>query len=516
MPSKPSAEELAIRQRLKDDFQHYASKCLTIRAKDGASQPFVMNEAQLYIHARAEAQKQKIGRVRAIVLKGRQQGCSTYIEGRLYWLTTHNKGRRAFILAHEQEASNNLFDMASRYHENCPKLVQPSTGAANAKELLFDRLDSGYKVATAGTKAVGRSQTLQYFHGSEVAYWPHAESHASGVMQAVPDLPGTEVWLESTANGRGNYFYTQWKKAEKGESDFIPIFVPWFWQSEYRKEPRDNFIKTEKELKLQEMFGLDDQQIAWRRAKIAELEMDSDFGVTAVSGEDRFAQEYPNTPEEAFDAPIPGAYYAETIQVLNGSGMITDVPYDPNYPVITAWDLGYNDTTAIWFAQNVPGAPRLIDYYENSGMSLEHYAKIVNDKRYTYELHIWPHDGANGSIETGKTRYQTIGNFKINPMVLPREPNVLDGINATRMFLARCVIDKMKCDMGLEALRNYRSEFDETRKCFRPTPYHNWASNGADSARYLAMGFPDQSHAFQKRDRYSRDRKTSANAWARL
>jgi hypothetical protein len=157
--------ERAIRQRLKDDFIHYAQKCLKIRTKAGKVLPFEMNTAQHHIHACIEEQLANTGKVRAIILKGRQQGCSTYVEGRYYWKVSHRKGVRAFILTHEGEATNNLFELVDRYHEHCPELVRPHTGAANAKELSFDLLDSGYKVGTAGSTAVGRGSTIQYFHG---------------------------------------------------------------------------------------------------------------------------------------------------------------------------------------------------------------------------------------------------------------------------------------------------------------------------------------------------------------
>jgi predicted dehydrogenase len=137
-----------------------------------------------------EAQRERTGKVRALVLKGRQQGISTYIGGRYYWRASHSKGVRVFILTHEQDATNNLFGMVERYHSHCPDLVKPVTGAANAKELSFEALESGYAVGTAGAKATGRSQTVQLFHGSEVAFWPNAKTHFAGVVQAIPDLPG--------------------------------------------------------------------------------------------------------------------------------------------------------------------------------------------------------------------------------------------------------------------------------------------------------------------------------------
>jgi len=287
-----SNEEREIRQRLKDDFEHYAKKCLKIRTKDGGIQPLILNKAQLYIHSRLEAQLAAKGRVRALILKGRQQGCSTYVEGRFYWKVTHRKGVKAFILTHEAEATNNLFDMAMRYHEYCPAPVKPQTQTENAKELTFGALDSGYKVGTAGSKGVGRSQTVQFFHGSEVAFWPFAETHATGVMQAIPQMDGTESILESTANGIGNYFHKMWQKAEAGLSEYQAIFVPWYWQEEYRQEPNDDFVMTSDEAEYAALYSLDAAQVAWMRSKIAE------FGGDKA----QFDQEYPATAALAFQS----------------------------------------------------------------------------------------------------------------------------------------------------------------------------------------------------------------------
>ena len=277
------------RERLRDDLEFYSRNCMFIRAKSGRVQAFRFNKAQAYIHERLETQRAATGRVRALILKGRQQGCSTYVGARYYHRTTWSKGIRTFILTHEDQATQNLFEMVNRYHEHCPVFVRPSTGAANAKELFFDKLDSGYKVGTAGTKGVGRSSTIQLFHGSEVAFWPHAETHAAGVLQAVPDEAGTEVILESTANGVGNLFHQKWQDAERGIGDFIAVFVPWYWQEEYRKDVPPDFEMTAEEQQYAELYGLGLDQIAWRRNKIAELK---DAAL--------FKQEYPATAAEAF------------------------------------------------------------------------------------------------------------------------------------------------------------------------------------------------------------------------
>ncbi len=284
-------KEKAVRKRLRDDFPWYAEKCLVIRTKTQGVQSFVLTRTQQYIHGRLEEQLESTGRVRAIVLKGRQTKCSTLVQGRYYHRVTHRKGVRAFILTHEDAATANIFEMVDRFHQNIRSDLKPSTGKANEKELVFDILDSGYKVATARTKGAGRSGTVQYFHGSEVAFWANAYSHAAGVMQSIPDAPGTEIILESTANGIGGYFHEMWQDAVAGLNGYIAIFVPWFWEDEYRKEPPSDFVMTAEEIEYAENYGLDDDQIYWRRMKIAELRDPL-----------LFKQEYPATPQEAFQS----------------------------------------------------------------------------------------------------------------------------------------------------------------------------------------------------------------------
>lgn len=476
MSSLPDRER-AIRQKLKDDFPHYAERCLTIRPKEGGTAKLKLNEAQRYIHERLEEQLREKGWVRAIILKGRQQGCSTYVEGRFYWRLTHSRGARAFILTHEVEATNNLFEMVERYHENVPAPVKPATGASNAKELSFPGLDCEYKVGTAGNKATGRSSTIRYFHGSEVAYWPNAEEHAKGVMQAVPREAGTEVIHESTANGAANYFARQWDKAEKGESDFIAIFVPWFWQREYRATPPSDFARTGEEIQVAERFGLDDEQVYWRRLKIAEL-----------GGVDEFKQEYPSTAREAFEAPVLGAYYAREMSGVESDGRLTDVPYDPRHPVITAWDLGYSDMTVIWFVQCVGDMVHVIDHYARNGVGLDHYAKVLREKPYSYAEHLLPHDIEHGEVGSGDTRIKTLRSLSIGKIKVVENIPVDDGINAVRMLLPRCRFDRVKCEEGVKGLKEYRRQWDEKFQAFRPRPLHDWCSDHADAFRYLAVG----------------------------
>jgi hypothetical protein len=298
-----AVRDARLARDLARDLTRFAA-ALTIRPKRGALAPLILNRAQQFIDRRLDAQQRETGRVRALILKGRQQGCSTYVAARFYHRVIHAKGVRVFILTHEEAATQNLFEIVERFHAHCHPRLKPSTGAANAKELYFDALESGYKVGTAGTKGVGRSATIQLFHGSEVAFWPHAETHAAGALQAVPDVAGTEVILESTANGMGNLFHETWRGAEAGENDYIAIFVPWYWQDEYRKTPPRDFVPSEEERTYAGLHGLDHAQLAWRRAKIAQLKDPA-----------LFRQEYPATAAEAFemsghDSFIPPALVA--------------------------------------------------------------------------------------------------------------------------------------------------------------------------------------------------------------
>lgn len=211
------------------------------------------------------------------------------MEARFIRKVSHLKGKRAFILTHMDDATQNIFSMAKRYYDNLPPPFKPAITASNAKELIFSELDSGYKVGTAKSTGTGRSDTIQYFHGSEVAFWHDADSHFSGAIQAVPDMDGTEIILESTANGQGGRFHDMVKDAIAGKGEYQLIFVPWFWQDEYTAYVPDGFGPSGEEEELMEMYELTHEQLVWRRNKIIEL-----------GSLEMFKQEYPCNPQEAF------------------------------------------------------------------------------------------------------------------------------------------------------------------------------------------------------------------------
>lgn len=285
------AEEVeAALRKVRGKLEVHAAYCAKIRDKNGKIIPFIWNKAQRYVHARLEQQRAETGKVRALVLKGRQQGVSTYVAERYYHQVT-TRGLSAFIVAHEDKATDSLFSMVKRYQDNNP--LAPSTKASNAKELLFTALDCGYKLATAGTKDVGRGNTAQLLHASEFGFWANAQSHLAGLGNTIAENPDTEIILESTGNGIGNAFHLMWQQAEAGIGDYIAIFVPWYWQEEYRAPVKANFELSADDQKYMLAYGLDMEQMQWRQTKI--LSYGQGFHWL-------FDQEYPATAALAFQS----------------------------------------------------------------------------------------------------------------------------------------------------------------------------------------------------------------------
>mgnify|MGYP001559369554 CR=1 FL=1 len=281
----------AMLLRLIADDELYCAKNLKIRTKEGKVLPFIWNDAQRILHAAIEEQKAEKGWVRIIVLKGRQQGISTYVAARFYKKTSMAKGKRTMILTHLDSATKNLFGMAKTFYEQSASVLRPAAKANSSNELSFGKLDdSGYKVATAGSPAAGRSGTIQYLHASEMAFYPNAQEIMAGLGQSLPLVEGTEGIIESTANGLGNLFHEYWVMAESGKSDYKAVFIPWFADRDYRRN--DLVVDlSDDDVEYMEAYGLDEDQMSWRAAKIS-----TDF----AGDQDWFNQEYPATVDLAF------------------------------------------------------------------------------------------------------------------------------------------------------------------------------------------------------------------------
>jgi len=292
-------------------FPLFAKNFLVIHDKSGNPKNFELNRAQQYVHERLEAQLASTGMIRALILKGRQQGISTLIQGRYTYKITTKRGKRAFILTHDAQATSSIFQMTKRYSENLPREIFPNPDKNNENTLMYNKLDSGYRVGTAGNAEIGRSMTNQYLHLSEYAFYKDPSRISLGLLQTVADIAGTEIIKESTANGQNNDFYAEWQAAKNGSSRYQAIFVPWYWQDEYYVEDK-NFVPDEQEKEWLEKFGangLKTGHLAWRRLKIQDFKGDYEQKCR------KFRQEYPFTDEEAFLSSITDTFInAECVQ----------------------------------------------------------------------------------------------------------------------------------------------------------------------------------------------------------
>lgn len=203
--------------------------------------------------------------------------------------------------------------------------------------------------------------------------------------------------------------------------------------------------------------------------------------------EDEYNQEY----ECSWLASIKGAYYAKQLAEAEKENRITSVPYEKQLKVETYWDLGISDATSIWFVQRFGKEIRFIDYYEAEGEGLPHYAKILEDKGYIYGRHVAPHDIKVRELGSGRSRIETARTLGIKFDVAPND-SIANGINAARVIFNRCWFDEKKCKLGLQALRNYRKEYNERKKEFSRQPLHDWSSHAADAFRYFAVSFQDK------------------------
>lgn len=307
-PVDPATERLRRAQNaVRKDLILFAKTCLRIVNKEGELVPLIFNEQQLYLHEQVEKQLAETGMVRMIVPKSRRAGISTYVGARFYWKTALNMHKKALIFSHEQASSDGLFAMVENYHKFNP--FAPHTGTANVKELNFDQLNSGYTVATAGARDFGRGLGFQYFHGSEVSRWPNAKNHFAGAIKTVSNVPGTEIFLESTGAGPVGEFYERTQRAMRGLSDYRVTFLPWMMDKSNARPLPPGYkleLSTEKEYgaEMSEAEYAELHQLTPEQAYWARMERQNS------SSELVFRQEFPATVADVFVGSEEGVYHS--------------------------------------------------------------------------------------------------------------------------------------------------------------------------------------------------------------
>jgi len=341
-------EEKNKRNKLKDyenDFTSFAVDNIKIITKDARRGfiDFSFNSCQEKITELLEKQLEDTGKVRAIILKARQQGISTYCAGRVFWKTYFTPHARSVVMAHDSATSDALFNLSKNIIRNMKSSYKPNEVKSNAKEIVIssphfkkegkDKPISSYRLYTAGSPEAGRGTTPTIAHLSEVAFWQHDEKILAGLFQGISEAPGTEVILESTANGAQGEFYRLWKGALDGENEYLPIFLPWFSTSEYYRKPPEGFERSSEEELLVEQHSLNDGQLYWRRLKIAE------------GGELKFRQEYPATPDEAFITAGKSVFATDKVSNL--------IPVEPDKRMLfdfdsLTWETAKDGNLDIW------------------------------------------------------------------------------------------------------------------------------------------------------------------------
>ena len=319
-------EKRELLKEYQEDFAKFAEEQIQIVTKD-ATQGFVplrLNKCQQIITEKLNEQLKETGRVRAIILKARQQGISTYCAGRVFWKSYFSQHARSVVMAHDSATSDALFNMSKNLIKNMNSDLSPEELKSNAKEIIikspaFTDSDAiaSYRLYTAGSPEAGRGTTPTIAHLSEVAFWQHDEKILAGLFQGISQAAGTEVILESTANGAQGEFYRLWQGAVNGDNEYLPIFLPWYITPEYTREPPENFETSLEEEKLMEEHDLTLGQIYWRRLKIAE------------GGPHKFKQEYPSTADEAFIVSGSNVFDVEKLNALIPRTILRRSEWDP-------------------------------------------------------------------------------------------------------------------------------------------------------------------------------------------
>lgn len=457
--------------------------------EDATVVPFVPNAAQ----------RRFLKRIwhRNLILKARQLGMTTLVS--ILWLdhALFNGNQRCGIIAQDREAAEAIFrDKIKFAYDNLPVQMREKFPLErdSATELLFAHNNSSVRVATSM-----RSGTIHRLHVSEFgkicAKFPDkAQEVVTGSIPAVP-LTGVLV-IESTAEGRDGDFFKMTQRAQAlhqmkkplTERDYRFHFYAWHDEPKYKMEP-GSVIVTSRDHEYFDRIestmgtGLNAEQRAWYVAT-----RDADF----AGAEDRMWQEYPSTPDEAFQVSTEGTYYATQLAQARKEGRITRVPYMPGVPVDTFWDIGVNDENFIWFHQKIGLKHCFIKAYGNSGEAPAHYVAEMQKTGWVWGRHYMPHDGNARRIQanTTKTYAELLGDLGLtNIEIVDRIESVTTGIQMVRNVLSNCWFDEANCASGLAGLQNYRKEWNARLGVWSDRPRHDAASNPADAFRQFAQGY---------------------------
>ena len=442
------------------------------------------------------AQRRFLTRIwnRNLVLKARQVGITTLIC--LLWLdhALFVPDQRCGIVAQDDGAAKVIFrDKVKFAYDNLPEVVRKRFPLVKdaADELLFAHNNSSIRVATSM-----RSGTNDRLHVSEFgkicAMYPiKANEVIAGSIPSVPD--NGIVVIESTSEGNEGPFYDMVEAAQKHAAerqkltlkDYRLHFTAWWQHNPYRMDSagvhlsdtdHQYFDKVEFECDCK----IDRDQRAWY-VKTRD---------TTFSGSDpKMWQEYPSTPEEAFQVSGEGHYYAKDMLAVRKRGGIRDVPV-LDVPVNTFWDIGRSDGCAVWFHQELNGEDRFIDYFEAHNENLAFYVRELKSKPYVYNKHFLPHDAAHKRLsDTNQSTEEMLNALGVNnTIIVPVITQLINGIEQVRKHIKGAFIDKTACALGIKRIDGYQKKYSQVDQRFIDEPNkRNGCSEGADALRQWAQ-----------------------------
>jgi len=444
----------------------------------------------------------------SIILKARQLGMTTFIQLFMLDRCLFNDNQNAGIVAHNKEDAEAFFDDKIKFaYDNLPQDLRNQRRATSdtARSLKF----TNGSMIRVGTSM--RSGTYQYIHISEFGkmcakYPDKAAEVITGTLNTL--AAGQIAFIESTADGPFGEFYQMCKLAEdltqaveNEQQTFTPLdwkffFFAWWNHPDYvlheKVEIPEKLAIYFQELRVEYDIDLNDSQKAWYVKKHAEQQ-------------DKMKQEYPATAGEAFERSTELAIYGKQLRKAREQKRICKLPIVRGIPVNTFWDIGRNDVTGIWLHQHVEAWHNFIYYFEGRLEDLTYYAEqlleLKTELGIFYGTHFLPHDVqvTDLSAVNNMSRRMILEQAGVKPItVVPRIPNIGDGIELTRRKFNEYRFDEEGCEIGLRALAGYEWQWDELHKTTRKTPAHTWASNGADALRQHAQGYKGKGMSFKE------------------
>jgi len=373
-------------------------------------------------------------------------------------------------------------------------------------------LDLIYRAISEGKEDGRYAYVAPYYSQAKNIAWDYLQKYSQPVLAKANQ---SELWVELVNGARIRLFGADNPDALRGlyldgiVLDEYADMRPRIWGEIIRPLLSDRlgwavFIGTPKghngfwEL-YSAAINKDDWYVKTLRASVTGLIAESELADAAKSmTQDQYLQEF----ECDFESAIVGAYYGKELRLLTDQGRITEVKYDPMYKVNTAWDLGFTDSTSIFWYQVIHGEIRVLEHHSSNGQSIPFYTGLIQSRNYQYGIHWLPHDARAKTLSSGGKSIieQLSAKIPLESMKIVPNLSLQDGIQASRMALQRAWFDSEKCMDGIECLRQYQREYDEDKKVFRDRPRHDWTSHSADAFRYLSIAWREEEKVASKDD----------------